>query len=228
MKQPSTVSQGEPGGGVLLVSMDGAVGRSLLNTMEAATIRVEWARSLGELQARAACDDVRTPELVFLDLELPDTASDRLVPLVLEYFPRAITIALAAHLPGEVAAQLLSQGVPSLAKPVSPLALAGLAQRLFLGATAPWPTRSLAASRSPPGVRLELLVNVYATERVLSKQQRTILRFYLDGRNDKEIAQLCGCTEATVYEHWRRMAKKVGGANKGDAIADFHRFLDCA
>lgn len=227
MRQPSTVSQGEAGGGVLLVSMDGTVGRSLLSTLEAATIRVEWARSLGELQARAARDDVRTPELVFLDLELPDTASDRLVPLVLECFPRAITIALASQLPGEVAARLLSQGVPSLAKPVSPLALAGLAQRLSLGATAPWPTRALAASRPPPG-GLELLVNVYAAERVLSKQQRTILRFYLDGHNDKEIAQLCGCTEATVYEHWRRMAKKVGGANKGDAIADFHRFLDCA
>jgi DNA-binding CsgD family transcriptional regulator len=52
-----------------------------------------------------------------------------------------------------------------------------------------------------------------------------ILRFYLDGRNDKEIAGLCGCSEATVYEHWRRMAKKVGGSQKGDAIADFHRFL---
>jgi DNA-binding CsgD family transcriptional regulator len=60
---------------------------------------------------------------------------------------------------------------------------------------------------------------------MLSKQQRMILRYYLDGRNDKAIAELCGCSEATVYEHWRRMARKVGGAQKGDAIADFHRFL---
>jgi DNA-binding CsgD family transcriptional regulator len=72
------------------------------------------------------------------------------------------------------------------------------------------------------------MVTEYAADRVLSKQQLTILRFYLDGRNDKEIAQLCGCSEATVYEHWRRMARKVGGAHKGDAIADFHRFLASA
>lgn len=221
-------SKGEVGGSVLLVSTDGAVGRSMLSTMEAATIHVEWARSLDELQTRAVRDDVRAPELVFLDLELPDTSSEQLVPLVLEYFPRATTIALATQLPGEVAAWLLSHGVASLAKPVSPLALSRLALQLSLGATAPWSPRALAASRPPPGVRLEVLVSSYAADRVLSKQQRMVLRLYLDGRNDKEIAQLCGCSEATVYEHWRRMAKKVGGTNKGDAIADFHRFLDCA
>ena len=223
-----TGSKGEGGPSVLLVSTDGAVGRSLLSTMEAATIHVEWARSLGELHTRSARANVRTPELVFVDLEVPDISSDQLVPLIREYFPRATTIALATQLPGEVAARLLSHGVPSLTKPVSPLALTGLALQLSLGTTAPWPLRALAASRPPPGERLEVLVNTYAADRVLSKQQRLVLRHYLDGRNDKEIAQLCGCSEATVYEHWRRMAKKVGGSNKGDAIADFHRFLDCA
>jgi DNA-binding NarL/FixJ family response regulator len=220
--------KGEGSGSVLLVSTDGTVSRSLLSTMEAATLHVEWARSLDELRTHAVRDDVRTPELVFLDLELPDTSSDQLVPLVLEYFPSATTIALATQLPSEVAAWLLSHGVPSLTKPVSPIALARLALQLSLGATAPWSPRALAASRPPLGAGREVLVNAYAVNRVLSKQQRIVLRLYLDGRNDKEIAKLCGCSEATVYEHWRRMAKKVGGSNKGDAIADFHRFLDCA
>jgi DNA-binding CsgD family transcriptional regulator len=61
---------------------------------------------------------------------------------------------------------------------------------------------------------------------VLSKQQRMILRMYLDGMSDKEIAQICRCSEATVYEHWRRMARKAGGSQKGDVISDFHRFLN--
>jgi len=211
-------------GGVLLISVDGPAGRSLLSALEAATIRVEWARSLDELHTRAARANASTPALVFLDLELPDAATEQLVPLVRTYFPHAATIALAAELSGESAARLLSQGVPSLTKPVSPLALTGLALRLSLGVGAAWPPRALGAAR-PPGERLESLVESYATDRLLSKQQRMILRFYLDGRNDKAIAGLCGCSEATVYEHWRRMAKKVGGAHKGDAIADFHRYL---
>jgi DNA-binding NarL/FixJ family response regulator len=213
--------------GVLLVSVDDPAGRALRSALEAATIEVEWARSLAELHRGAARAETCPPALVFLDLELPDAADDQLVPLVRTYFPNATTIALASVLSGEAAARLLSQGVPSLTKPVSPLALTGLAVRLSLGATAAWPHRIAVGTGTTyaPGERLKSLVDAYAAERLLSKQQRMILWFYLDGRNDKAIAELCGCSEATVYEHWRRMAKKVGGAQKGDAIADFHRFL---
>jgi len=206
-------------GGVLLVAVEGPVGRSLLSALREATIEVEWARTLGELRTRVARDDARTPALVFLDLEWPDAATDQLVPLVRTSFPSATTIALAGQLTGERAAQLLSQGVPSLTKPVSPLALTGLAVRLSLGSSAPWSTPPFgapvapapappAARSSSPGFGLDSLVDTYATERVLSKQQRTILRLYLAGHNDKEIAQICRCSEATVYEHWRRMARR--------------------
>ncbi|HEX3765769.1 MAG TPA: LuxR C-terminal-related transcriptional regulator [Kofleriaceae bacterium] len=219
-------------GGVLLISVDEPAGRSLLSALEAATLQVEWARSLAELHTRAARPDAHTPALVFLDLELPDAAAaEQLVPLVRTYFPNATMIALAAELSGEAAARLLSQGVPSLTKPVSPFALTGLALRLSLGVGAAWHRApggrapNAAPNERPPGERMESLVDAYAADRLLSKQQRMILRFYLDGRNDKAIAGLCGCSEATVYEHWRRMAKKVGGAHKGDAIADFHRYL---
>jgi len=60
-------------------------------------------------------------------------------------------------------------------------------------------------------------IDSYAASRVLSARQQQILGLYL--------ASLCGCSEATVYEHWRRMARKGGGHNKGDSISDFHRFL---
>jgi DNA-binding CsgD family transcriptional regulator len=68
-------------------------------------------------------------------------------------------------------------------------------------------------------------IETYAATRVLSVRQQQILGFYLEGKGDKEIASLCSCSEATVYEHWRRMARKAGGHNKGDSISDFHRFL---
>lgn len=215
------------GSGVLLISVDGPAGRSLLGAMAAASIPAEWVGTIDELRARVVRDDLRAPELVLLDLELPGAAPDQLVPLVRAAFPRATAIALVPQLTGEAAAQLLSQGVAALAKPVSPLALIDLALRLSLGETAPWSPRAQ-GSGVTPGIRLESVIDAYATDRVLSKQQRTILRLYLGGHNDKEIAGLCNCSEATVYEHWRRMARKVGGANKGDAIADFHRFLACA
>ena len=65
----------------------------------------------------------------------------------------------------------------------------------------------------------------YVAKRALSAHQQRILRLYLRGANDKEIADQCACSEATVYEHWHRMARKAGGTHKCDVIADFHRFL---
>jgi DNA-binding CsgD family transcriptional regulator len=79
--------------------------------------------------------------------------------------------------------------------------------------------------RSAWGKHLEAVLLSYADHRGISGQQLVVLRLYLEGKNDKEIADMCNCSGGTVYEHWRRMAKKSGGSLKSDVIADFHRFL---
>jgi DNA-binding NarL/FixJ family response regulator len=72
---------------------------------------------------------------------------------------------------------------------------------------------------------VESVLLSYAALRGFSDQQFAILNFYLEGKSDKEIAKVCQCSCATVYEHWSRMAKKSGRSRKSDVIADFHRFL---
>jgi DNA-binding CsgD family transcriptional regulator len=67
--------------------------------------------------------------------------------------------------------------------------------------------------------------NLYCETRSLSGRQRQVLEMYLIGNNDKEIAGSFSCSATTVYEHWRRMAKKANGAHKSDVVNDFHRFL---
>ncbi|MGH9884478.1 MAG: LuxR C-terminal-related transcriptional regulator [bacterium] len=217
-------------GAVLLIATDDAAGHSLLHALAAATIEVEWARTLGELRERTARTDGSAPRLVFLDLDLPDAPSEVLVPVARSAFPNATTLALACEVSGERAAWLLSQGVASLTKPVSAMVLTGLALRILLGGqptpSTPMPRWPRPAHAVAGATHLESMFTSYSTGRVLSKQQRMILRLYLDGMNDKEIALTCGCSEATVYEHWRRMARKAGGSHKGDVISDFHRFLD--
>jgi DNA-binding CsgD family transcriptional regulator len=52
-----------------------------------------------------------------------------------------------------------------------------------------------------------------------------VLRLYLEGNSDKEIADHCKCSVATVREHWRRLAKQADSSLKSDVIADFHRLL---
>jgi DNA-binding CsgD family transcriptional regulator len=68
-------------------------------------------------------------------------------------------------------------------------------------------------------------LNDYCSARSLSVRQRQVLELYLIGNNDKEIACSFNCSATTVYEHWRRMAKKAKGVHKSDVVNDFHRFL---
>lgn len=102
---------------------------------------------------------------------------------------------------------------------VAPRELAELASRLAAGARArAGETRSRRAS-------LDDALREYCARRGFSPRQERVLHLYLDGQNDKTIADLFSCSETTVYEHWRRMARKAAGFNKGDVVTDFHRFL---
>lgn len=69
------------------------------------------------------------------------------------------------------------------------------------------------------------VIAAFALARRLSPRQRVILELHLSGQNDKEIAVSLGCEPTTVYEHWRRMARKSGGTAKANVLADFHRCL---
>jgi DNA-binding NarL/FixJ family response regulator len=184
----------------------------------------ELVQSIPELLARVDQSDARAPDVVFLDLDLFENREEEIALLVRKTFPLASVVALASGLDGESSAELLTLGVPSLRKPLSPQALGRLATNLpRFDAAAP---EANPASPRPGSGRLDAHLEAYSSERGLSPQQRLILGLHLTGNNDKEIAVSCSCSEATVYEHWRRMARKAGGMHKACVISDFHKFLD--
>jgi DNA-binding NarL/FixJ family response regulator len=222
---------------VLFVEPDPFLGQSLLQEFNTAAVVVEWIRTAAELRARSHGRDGSPPRLVFLDWELPGAPHGEPLGLVVEMFPRAAVVVLSRELNGDRAAALLIRGIPSLHKPLHPLRLSQLVLELSADArcdpieyfssrrSAAASTTRLDRGSGEPKRGFGQVVDTYAASRGLSHQQRLILDHYLNGKSDKEIAQLCQCAEATVYEHWRRMAKKAGGGLKSHIIADFHRYL---
>lgn len=211
---------------VLLVANDEPAGRAFVEVLQRKHAVAEWARSGSELRQRTLRADLGAPEVIFLDLELPDISGEESVRLAREGFAHALVVALGENLTGARATGLLGVGVPYLDKPISAATLAGLALLLSspTGPTETSPTAPVAPATEGHGP-LDTALQAYTAARALSKQQRLILGFYLSGENDKQIAQTISCSESTVYEHWRRMGKKAGGATKADVITDFHRFL---
>jgi DNA-binding NarL/FixJ family response regulator len=232
--QPATVSGAVPGElenarpCILLVTEESSEERSIVRSLKRRHFTAERARSMQELETRLARDDLGAPGVVFLDLELPDATGEDWVCMVRRSFARAAVVAFGKDLNAARAARLLGLGVPSLLKPVAPLAFARLASELCASrasdAQRGW-SNTLTSAGTGPSRGLEMALESYAAIRALSKQQRLILGFYLSGQNDKEIAGTLSCAEATVYAHWRRMGKKIGGTTKSAVISDFHRFL---
>lgn len=222
---------------VLLAEHDAPLGHSVLQLLAKLAILGEWVRSASELDEWARKPHVHEPRLVLLDWELPGAGSGGPLSVVQGRLPSATVVVLSERLSGDDGAVLLSRGVPSILKPINPFVLSMLALDLSTEASPSGQLHSCQQSRhdgrlpgpdGPPlraGPSFESVVAAYASSRRLSKQQALILDLYLNGKTDKEIAELCACSGATVYEHWRRMAKKSGGRQKSDLIADFHRYL---
>ncbi len=108
--------------------------------------------------------------------------------------------------------------VPSPTARLRPADLATVASYLAAkGAAHPLPGQTVSS--------LDESLDGYCAARALSGRQRQVLALYLTGNNDKEIASSFNCSAATVYEYWRRMARKANGLHKSDVVNDFHRFL---
>lgn len=207
---------------VLLISGDPEVEvlERELNGSNTESLLLKNAKDLESLTTR---EGFRAPDLVFIDLDACQGRED-IFSFVRELYAQASLVALTRTLDDERTERLLTVGVQSLKKPVSAGAFIGLAARLSRQQGG---AEVLEHASSRPGTgRLEALLEAYSLERGLSPQQRFILRLHLAGNNDKEIACTCSCSEATVYEHWRRMARKAGGMHKACVINDFHKFLD--
>ncbi len=187
---------------------------------------MERAKTVSALRARLAHVELAPPLVVYIDLTLLDAERDEVVCELQQALPSASWVGLSPSLESERAAHLLGLGIPSLPLPRNFGVLVQLAGRLSTLAPSRVPALAPRAGANGSGVgEMARAVGAYAVARGLSEKQRAILGLYLDGANDKSIAATCGCSVPTVYEHWRRMAKKAGAAHKGDAIADFHRFL---
>ena len=83
----------------------------------------------------------------------------------------------------------------------------------------------LEARRDGERSLLDAMLEEYFAHYRLSAQQKRVLRFYLRGACDKEIAASLGCAPATVIEHWRRIVEKTACAYKAGIVGNLIAFL---
>lgn len=167
---------------------------------------VPGARASGASNAAEglkACREIQ-PDLIFLDLVLPDRDGIELMPELLKAVPRARVIALTAHSDEFTLHRALRAHVHGfIDKNEQPLAALSeaiatvMAGRQYFSSVA---QRLRASLRNDPA----------AFDKVLSDREQELLRLLGEGLSNEEVADRVRLTPGTVKLHRRNIMSKLG------------------
>jgi DNA-binding NarL/FixJ family response regulator len=200
---------GSNGGGVLVVDDDRAFRALVCQTLEGAgfaTREASTGREAVSLARRAK------PELVLLDVKLPDVSGHEVCRQLREAFGEALPIVVVSGVKTDdldQTAALLLGADDYLVKPIEAGELLARIRRVALRAGA-----SFALSVSNP------------LRNRLTPREQQVLQMLADGLSQREIAAKLVISPKTVGTHVQRILSKLDVHSRAQAVAIAHRFGD--
>ncbi|MFZ6026278.1 MAG: LuxR C-terminal-related transcriptional regulator [Chloroflexota bacterium] len=161
------------------------------------------------------------PDVLLLDLIMPGLKPSEIELWVHEYYPHTETLILTGHLRDAHLSQAISTGVSGvLTKNESPERLIEAIRRTFLGQTMFTKDQLLRASRWRAAVG-----DKWDT---LSKRERQVLEWMVQGLDNRTIASFLNISLNTVRSHNRCIFRKLGVNSRSEAVAFVlrHQVLD--
>ena len=155
------------------------------------------------------------PDVVVLDLRLPDVSGEEVCGLLRGLLPSAAILVLTSYLSEDTVRRSVQAGASAYVTKA-----AGLSA-LRVAFDDVWTDRqqSLGISKVPQIVRyLEGFVSERADDRAPTPQQARVLELAADGLTYREIAERLMISESTVRFHIQRLKVKFGARSKTELI----------
>jgi DNA-binding NarL/FixJ family response regulator len=199
----------------ILVVDDHEIVREGVNTVLEAEPRYEivGAASTG----REALEQARRtlPDVVLLDLRLPDIRGEELCRKLRKGFPSTAVIVLTTYLSeGTVRGALDAGATAYVTKSAGLSELRSALDSLRPGKETPQP-----ASGSQIVERLHELVSQRIAESLPTPRQERVLELAAQGLTNKEIGERLYISESTVRFHIQRLKERLGARTKTELIA---------
>ncbi len=160
----------------------------------------------GSLREGLACLAASPPDLVLLDLSLPDTADQHAVAAVSAVAPEVPVLVISMLDGSETVSAALRHGARGYLHKTEE-------ETVMLGAIA----LVLAGGRTVPGWYERPPARVSDAPPPLSPRQRDVLALLERGLSNKEIARSLGIAEATVKIHVHNLLKALGTESRQKA-----------
>ena len=155
------------------------------------------------------------PDVVVLDLHLPDVSGEEVCSLLRGLLPSAVILVLTSYLTEETVRRVARAGASAYVTKA-----AGLPQ-LRAALDEIWADRgqSIDVSKAPQIVRyLEDVVRERSDDRAPTPQQARVLELAADGLTYREIADRLGISESTVRFHIQKLKVKFETSSKTELI----------
>jgi DNA-binding NarL/FixJ family response regulator len=146
------------------------------------------------------------PNLMLLDITMPDGGGFVVLDHVTKSFPEVRVIVLTVHDAGEYAIRALREGAAGfLPKSAASIELEQAIQTVVRGEPyiSPETSRKTLLEYGGKGTKKDLLAT-------LSPRQREVLRLIAEGRTTKQIAQLLEISVKTVETHRAQLMERLG------------------
>ena len=146
------------------------------------------------------------PDLMLLDLTMPDGGGFEVLAHVGKQFPEIRVIVLTVHEAGEYAIRALKEGAAGfLLKSAASTELEQAIQTVISGERyiSPEMSKKIVEEVGKGTTKRELLAT-------LSPRQREVLRLIAEGRTTKQIAQELGISVKTVETHRAQLMERLG------------------
>ncbi len=153
------------------------------------------------------------PDLVLLDLHLPDASGFSALVHVRAQYPELPVIVISAHEEPTIVQRAMTHGAAAyIMKSAAPEQMIRIIQTVLDGDEwfAPWPL-SAAAMRADELDMAERL-------RELTPQQYRVLLMLAEGQLNKQIAYDLNVSEATIKAHMTAIFRKLGVQNRTQAV----------
>ena len=171
--------------------------------------KIEGMIVVGEAgKGSEAMDLVRElkPNLMLLDITMPDGGGFEVLDQVTKNFPEIRVIVLTVHDAGEYAIRALREGAAGfLPKSAASTELEQAIQTVIRGETyiSPETSRKTIIEYGKGQTKRDLLAS-------LSPRQREVLRLIAEGRTTKQIAQVLEISVKTVETHRAQLMERLG------------------
>src|SRR5690242_15625886 len=150
--------------------------------------------------------DTLKPELVLLDITMPDGGGFDVLQQLSQNFPKIRVIVLTVHEAGEYALRAMREGAAGfLPKSAASAELEQAIQTVVRGEVyiSPETSRKTLLEYGKGTTKRDLL-------ETLSPRQREVLRLIAEGRTTKQIAQVLAISVKTVETHRAQLMERLG------------------